>query len=79
MHWNIENRTKIVERISFKMTFKNYVAIQHHRLILFYGMQIIGHLQRSKTKNTKGHKKSKLSTRIKQQLVFPSLKKIPLG
>lgn len=36
MHWNIENRTKIVERISFKMTFKNYVAIQHHRLILVW-------------------------------------------
>lgn len=53
MHWNIENRTKIVERISFKMTFKNYVAIQHHRLILFYGMQIIGHLQRSKKKKCK--------------------------
>ena len=77
MHWNIENCTKIVEIISFKMEL--CCNTTPHRLILFYGMQIIRHLQRSKKKNTKGHKKSKLSTHIKQQLVFLFLKKFPLG
>lgn len=37
MHWNIENRTKIVERISFKMTFKR-IMLQYNTTDLSYFM-----------------------------------------